>query len=304
MPTRVRAHRISTSHAVRYWVDETCWAELPDADPRVESRLLGADGWATRARLHRGLSQDDQRCLDGLLDLFTDHGLAVAHPCRQPLASLQVAVIGSGQLARHLTQGLLRSGIPRLDCHDPSPPDPHVWPGSRHSTGGAALARWLRPRNGQRVRSIDEVAELADQGTQLVLVAPDRAEADRMVLDQLVRHDLPHLVLGCHGEVGRIGPLVLTGRSPCMTCHDLARTQGDPQWPQVLARLMGLPAQPDASVASAVAARAVLEVGWLLRSLDNAARLEGHVEMIDLQHPQSRSVDFTHHPDCGCCWRP
>ncbi|MEL4357590.1 MULTISPECIES: hypothetical protein [unclassified Luteococcus] len=301
---RVRGERVLTGDGVRYWLDETCWAELPAVDRELDQRLAHADGWTTTGRLHRGLAPTQQQRLDSVLTLFTTHGLAVAGAGTSPVQGLRVALVGSGSLARAVARTLLRAGIRRLDCLDGARPDPVVWPKNSQATGAEALVHSLRPRQSVVLRTVGQVSELAEAGTDLVVVAAARAEPDRWLLEELVRHDLTHLVVGCHRDVGRVGPLVMPGRSPCMQCLDLSRRQADPAWPQVLAQLSALPARPEPTLTQTVAGRAVLEVGWLARGLGAAHRLHGRIELHDLHYPAVREVLFSTHPDCGCGWRP
>lgn len=304
MNTRVRAERIPIGEAVRYWVDDTCWAEIAGLDGELDRRLASADGWTAPERMTRGLARGSRRSLDALVELFSRSGLAVEGPAAAPIASLRLAVAGSGMLARAVAQALLRAGATQLQVLDPQPPDPFIWPSSPHATGADALVRALRPRHRVQVRAATSAMDLASAGTDLVLVAPGRAEADRWLLEQLVRHDLTHMVLGCHRDVGRIGPLVMPGRTPCVGCQDLARTRHDPHWPAVLSQLDRAQARPQPTLLQWVAARTVLEVGWLARSLARAEHWQGRVELVDLHYPQQREVNFRAHPDCGCVWSP
>ncbi|MGO4955776.1 hypothetical protein ACTQ49_00635 [Luteococcus sp. Sow4_B9] len=304
MKTCLRAHRIPTGDAVRYWVDETCWAEIQQPDPRIETRLGWAKSPFSRDGLVRGLASPERQQLDGLLDLFDEHGLCVDEVGRSAMSTIHVAVAGSGRLARGIAQGLLRAGGMQLTCHDPARPDRTIWGQGTQISGGQAMAHWLRPRHHVRVRALHDVAAMARAEVDLVVVAPDRAEADRVLLSQLTRHDLPHLVVGCHGDIGRIGPLVLPGRTPCVTCHDLALGVTDPAWPRVLAHLCRMRTAAHPAMENWIAARTVLEVGWMARSLGSAEHLVGCVEFHDLQHPRPRRSTFGDHDDCGCCWSP
>ncbi|MEL4506043.1 TOMM precursor leader peptide-binding protein [Luteococcus sp. H138] len=304
MNPRVRAERVETSRGVRYWVDETCWAELPELDREIDRRLASADGWTTTRRLHRGLGTELGGRLDSLLGLFRDSGLVVDGTGTRPLRGLSIGLTGSGSLARALAQTLLRAGVRRLECLDPGRPDPLVWPNCDHGTGAEALVRSLRPRHDVVLKAVTQVSDLADDGVDLVLVAGAQVEADRWLLDELVRHDLTHLVTGCHRDLARIGPLVMPGRSPCVHCLDVARNQQDPVWSQVLAQLSSTPARPQPTLTQTVAARAALEVGWLARGLGAAQRLHGRIELHDLHYPEVREVRFQAHPECGCTWSP
>src|ERR1022692_4568614 len=55
---------------------------------------------------------------------------------------------------------------------------------------------------------------------------------------------IPHLAVSASEAIGVVGPLVLPGRSACLRCLDLARTDRDPAWPLILAQLASRPAAP------------------------------------------------------------
>jgi hypothetical protein len=55
-------------------------------------------------------------------------------------------------------------------------------------------------------------------------------EPDRTALADAVRCGVTHLLVVLDGEVVRIGPLVVPGRTPCVGCTDLHRTTWDPGW--------------------------------------------------------------------------
>src|SRR5215467_5801253 len=55
----------------------------------------------------------------------------------------------------------------------------------------------------------------------------------------LAGHAVPHLAASASEAIGVVGPLVLPGRSACLRCLDLARTERDPAWPLILAQLAG-----------------------------------------------------------------
>ncbi|GAB2492911.1 hypothetical protein GCM10027030_27740 [Luteococcus sediminum] len=273
MSARSRCEHLTTNHGDVWWLDETTWVRvsgLDEAHPRHRERQ------------------------EAVSELLAGRGMVVKARPEQAWTGLHLAVAGSGPLARQVCKELLRSGLGRLDCLDPF---------ARNSEG-QAVVRALRARHRARISWVDEVAELAGRGVDLVLVAPDTVEADRLLLAELVRQDIPHLLLGAHGDVGRIGPLVRPGRGPCQGCADLARGQLETAWPQVVAALGCRRARPHPTITGLVAARAVLAVGWLARGVDDGSGLQGRVEVIDLFDPAPRRASFGVHPDCGCRWHP
>ena len=297
--TRVRAERIDTTTGVRWFLHEGCWAQITDPDPRLDDVLTRADGWTSDPRLRSRLAHEDAARLDEMLDLFQRTGLAVSGRPESAVAAVHVALIGVGPLARRVADGLVRSGVRRLTVLDPAPvttESADEVPGRR----GRALVDSLRPRHNVDLLAVNDVRRLASDGVDLALVVTGTIEPDRVLLDELVRLDLPHLVVRTHRDTAHIGPLVLPGSTACVGCHDLGRSRLDPHWPQVLVRLQSMPARPHPVMASQVAARTVLEVGWLARDLAHGGRLTGHVEVHDLTTPEVRGIGFGASADCPC----
>ena len=86
----------------------------------------------------------------------------------------------------------------------------------------------------------------------------------------LMRQRMPHLVALRREAIGVVGPLVLPGRTACLGCVELARSDRDPAWPFILAQLAGQAAQPAACAATLAAAVAAQAASQLLTFLDRA----------------------------------
>jgi hypothetical protein len=119
----------------------------------------------------------------------------------------------------------------------------------------------------------------------------------------LMRRQVPHLATSADEAIGIVGPLVLPGRSACLRCLDLTRTDRDPAWPLILAQLVGRPPEPlacDAPLAAAVAAHAAAQaLGFIDRPAEAAAAVNGTLELV-LPSWQWRRRTWPAHPDCGC----
>jgi bacteriocin biosynthesis cyclodehydratase domain-containing protein len=128
-------------------------------------------------------------------------------------------------------------------------------------------------------------------------VSPTRALAA-----QLTRSGKPHLVVGSSEGVGRIGPLVVPGSTPCLRCHDLTRTDRDPQWARVALQLdddAGLIAD-DSALTMATAALATLHLTSWARG-GQPPSLNG-VLTLRPPHGEAAHQAFPFHPSCGCTW--
>jgi len=80
---------------------------------------------------------------------------------------------------------------------------------------------------------------------------------------ELLSAQSPYLAVCAEEAIGVVGPLVLPGLTACLRCIDLARTDGDPAWPLILAQRAQRTVDPsacDAVLATAVAAQAAAQV--------------------------------------------
>jgi bacteriocin biosynthesis cyclodehydratase domain-containing protein len=110
-----------------------------------------------------------------------------------------------------------------------------------------------------------------------------------------------HLVVSCRELVGRIGPLVLPGQSPCQFCYQLARRDVDRGWPTVW-RQQSAAATPNADgVLTAITAQiAVAHVlDWLTGG--DPPTLDGFVD-VTAPHAATTHRRLARHPECGCAW--
>jgi hypothetical protein len=135
----------------------------------------------------------------------------------------------------------------------------------------------------------------------LTVLAPVGA-LDPQLPAALVRAGAPHLHLGIRELTGIAGPLVIPGRSSCLRCHDLYRTERDPAWPRVAAQLAtrGRSEAPavDVVLATALAAHAALQV---LAFLDGTPpeTVDGTLE-ITVPEGTLRRRSWRPHPECEC----
>jgi bacteriocin biosynthesis cyclodehydratase domain-containing protein len=117
----------------------------------------------------------------------------------------------------------------------------------------------------------------------------------------LVRDGVPHLRAGVTGMVGAVGPLVLPGRSSCLSCQELVRSAIDPAWPALVTAQdeQVLPAAPSHLVlAVAVAAQAALQVLELVEG-GTPGSAGGTLEL-ELPGWRWRRRTWPAHPGCHC----
>jgi hypothetical protein len=169
---------------------------------------------------------------------------------------------------------------------------------------GAGIASLLATSGVGRVTR----ADTGDDGPR----PPDRTRPDLAVLvgrspmelrASLMREQIPHLAASAGEAIGIVGPLVIPGRSACLRCMDLTRTDRDPAWPLILAQLTGRAPDPlacDAPLAAAVAAQAAAQgLAFIDRAAAAEAVTNGTLELF-LPGWQWRRRTWPRHRDCAC----
>ena len=262
--------------------------DFPAGTYRVLSRQL-------RARLAPELAATS------LAHGYGDGGArALARRC-----AAHVRVLGGGRLEPAITAILAASGIGQVDGGDARAGRTSA---DGTSTGtaaaraaqapaapstGAAPAGRARAGRGQAGRAQVTRPDL------VVLVGV----TDPELAARLMRERIPHLAASASEAIGVVGPLVLPGRSACLRCLDLARTDRDPAWPLILAQLAGRQPDPpacDASLAAAVAAQAAAQALAFTDRPDQPGPVtNGTLELV-LPGWQWRRRTWPPHPDCTC----
>ena len=218
------------------------------------------------------------------------------------LARRQGAVIrvhGPGQVGSGIASLLAASGIGRVVSVGPAapgPPPPAVEPGDWPPlmTSPAGPGRRAPGRKPPVTRS-----RAGKRPDLAVLVGSHDPE----IASALVHDRIPHLAASAGEAIGVVGPLVVAGRSACLRCLDLARSDRDPAWPLILAQLAGRqpdPAACDAPLAAAVAALAAAQsLAFIDRPAEAGATMNGTLELV-LPDWQWRRRSLPPHRDCDC----
>jgi bacteriocin biosynthesis cyclodehydratase domain-containing protein len=223
-----------------------------------------------------------------------------------------VAVVGAGRVGATVVALLAAAGVGTLRVADRARVGPgDVSPGG-HATDGvghgraASACAVARDRAPSVRTAVVDPADAAAGEPDLLVLSPDGPRAARS-------HPLtvPHLLAAAYEGLALVGPLVRPGRTPCLGCLDLHRTDRDPGWAVVAAQLTGrgrrLDGQPaavacDGSLAAGaaalttVAALAVLDDPGADHDLDGA--------QLELRPPAvvPRRRSWGRHPRCGCGW--
>jgi hypothetical protein len=114
------------------------------------------------------------------------------------------------------------------------------------------------------------------------------------------RGRVPHLAVTAGVARAIVGPLVLPGRSSCLSCAHRHRSDADPGWPSI-ARAMSAAAdtRPPAFLVTAAVSLAVGQVLDHIDGITMPSAVNGTLEWAsgDLA-PRRRS--WVNHPSCGC----
>jgi hypothetical protein len=283
-----------------------------DADPLVWSSLLGqlvqAELLIPVEQLERshipavpGAHLSDERS-----GLALRHGHAAAVRILQTRDDALVVVRGNSSTAAAIATGLAAAGIGHLH-HEPqsAPRQPAAAPGGptgqRRGPGarqGSRLSASLR----EAYPTVRVHRPAAHQHPTIVVMAGE-AVPDLSLAASFVRSHVPHLVVAAGLARAVVGPLVLPGRSSCLSCAHRHRTDADPGWPIVARQLAEDPPRTSALLAAAAACLAVGEVLEHIDGIGKPRTVDGTLEWWsgDLA-PRRRS--WTPHPECGCRTAP
>ncbi len=112
----------------------------------------------------------------------------------------------------------------------------------------------------------------------------------------LLRRDLPHLGVVLHETSARVEAPVEPGRTACLWCAELHRTDADPAWPAIAAQLLGRRSGADEPVLRTELVGLVARL--VLARLDGAELPPVAIELAAdgrrSEHPAAP------HPRCGC----
>lgn len=111
-----------------------------------------------------------------------------------------------------------------------TPPRVHV---SRAESAPVGTQLWLR----EALRDAGIVLSDAADRHSVAMVAVAGAASARAFAD-LLATDRAHLPVAFDAGGATIGPLVVPGRTPCLSCRDAQQTETDPAWPLLHAQLV------------------------------------------------------------------
>ncbi|WP_091066237.1 ThiF family adenylyltransferase [Klenkia brasiliensis] len=212
-----------------------------------------------------------------------------------------VVVDGATRVGVPLAALLAASGVGRVHVRDRGAAG-----AADTVVGGLCAADEGRPRTLAAADAVRRAVPEVDLRPLPAGTAPDLLVLTRpwAALDPVPVHGErgPHLVATVRGQVGVVGPLVVPGRTACLRCAQLHRTDADPGWPALAAQLH---APPDHAVGGGTAlclATALTALGQVLAHLDGSAAPAALEATLELRAPDllpSRRR-WPPHPACGC----
>lgn len=170
---------------------------------------------------------------------------------------------------------------------DDGPPIPPAWVEGVNVADGRALERLRDALMDEGIAAGDR-----DDRTAIGVIVVEGAAA-ALQLASYLRDDVPHLPVAFERDATTVGPLVIPGETPCLSCRDAHERERDPAWPMLHAQLVGRSA---GMIAATRVAGAAELVGRILRTPLAAAGLTVRVS------PDGRRSwrSVRHHEECRC----
>jgi hypothetical protein len=165
----------------------------------------------------------------------------------------------------------------------------------------AVAARAAVRRTGVQLHHQDELPHPLPTGTLVLLIGEDAVSPSAGAV--LLNAGLAHLVALVGADRATVGPLVVPGRSACLRCLELYRTDRDPAWPTVAAQLGAAPpaARGESVLTQLAAGLLALQVACWVDQRRSPASL-GATLTVGLPDGLSTRRAWSMHPRCGCSW--
>lgn len=208
-----------------------------------------------------------------------------------------VAISGLGRLGALLAATIAVAGVGEIVLDDRhAVRDIDVGPGG-YTRADIGTARDAAVRRMIAQRSPSVVTD--GPGTpDVVVLVEDRASDPNRTLG-LMGAGVPHLSVVIREADVLVGPFVVPGRTPCLRCLDLHRTDADPAWPMLADQLRRMGPLAQETVLAATGAS--ITAGQVLAALDGAMPRSA-AACIEIPAPDAmpRLSATAVHPACGC----
>lgn len=128
-------------------------------------------------------------------------------------------------------------------------------------------------------------------------IRPDAGEPWR-------RRGIPHLPVVVQGHRVQVGPLILGGDGPCLSCLDLHRRDRDAAWPALLSQLTSqgpLLSGASVSLENTLTAMTIGAAAMIVHTCLDGQRVPGDLSLeLSLPWPTIKSRRWFSHPLCDC----
>ena len=169
------------------------------------------------------------------------------------------------------------------------------------------LVEALRCSGARIAHSSQPHATVYATAVDLVVLSDYLVTDPRMVRD-LHSQGVPHLPVRVRDGIGLVGPLVIPGKTSCLGCADLHRSDRDAAWPAIAAQLRDTVGLADRATLLATAALALSQVNRVIAAVRGQqavpdpgppAALNATLEF-DLNAGSIVARQWTRHPLCSC----
>jgi bacteriocin biosynthesis cyclodehydratase domain-containing protein len=142
-----------------------------------------------------------------------------------------------------------------------------------------------------------------------LVVLADYLVADPRMVRDLHNQGVPHLPVRVRDGTGLVGPLVIPGKTSCLGCADLHRSDRDAAWPAIAAQLRDTVGLADRATLLATAALALSQVNRVIAAVRGEQAvpdpgpppaLNATLEF-DLNAGSIVAREWTRHPLCSLC---
>ncbi|KGM09677.1 ThiF family adenylyltransferase [Cellulomonas bogoriensis] len=218
----------------------------------------------------------------------------------------RVRVVGLGRLGLQVAAGLAGAGVGVVELDDRRPVTREDV-GTGYTVGDIGLVRALtaaRHLHGlvPTVRAVPlnepgrgcEAASTCD-----VVVLVEHGAPDPVRHQSLMAQDVTHLSVVVREASVLVGPMVEPGRTACLHCVDLHRTDMDDHWPLLAAQLVAAPDLPEESVLAC--SSGALAAAQVLAQIDGRP-VHVHDGALEVRLPEvvPRTLSWERHDGCGC----
>lgn len=142
-----------------------------------------------------------------------------------------------------------------------------------------------------------------DSGDPDLLVIATCGEPSREVFEQPTMAGMDHLLVMIDEDRVRLGPLVRPGRTPCISCYDLHRSDWDHAWSALLPQLgrhTGILTPPALDAVTVHAAALELAIDVLRYCDGRLPRTVGQFIAVGPGHDERHTWPLAFHHGCAC----